>query len=142
MKPYFTFDAIMRAAAIFCFSLFFLLFKGNESAHAIVSRISQGYEFFSENPHTKQHHTPFHKNANIHIQKNSSTRELNYIEETQDDEESIVRKGIIALKQSVYFCYALLVGSLQIIRKLALPYCEHLSFTASFKYILLRVFRI
>lgn len=132
----------MRAAIIFCLSLFLLLIKGNEGAHAVAPRISQGYEFFTENPHTKQHHTPFHKNANIHIQKSSSAREISYVEENQDDDESISRKGIIALRQTAYFCYALLVGNIQIIKKLALPYCEHLSFTASFKYLLLRVFRI
>lgn len=132
----------MRAAIIFCFSLFFFLIKGNEGAHASASRLSQGYEFFNENPHTKQHHTPFHKNADVHIQKSFSSREMNYAEETQDDDESISRKSNLQFKQAAYFCYALLVGNVQIIKKLALPYCEHLSLTSSLKYLLLRVFRI
>lgn len=132
----------MRATIIFCLSLFFFLLKGNQGAHAVAPRLSQGYEFFNENPQTKQHHTPFHKNANVHIQKSFSATELNYAEETQDDEESISRKGIVSLKQTAYFCHALLVGNLINIQKLALPYCEHLSYTSSIKYLLLRVFRI
>ncbi len=132
----------MRAAIIFCLSLFFLLFKGNEYAHAVAPRISQGYEYLNESPQAKQEHTPFHKNANVHIQKSFSSREVNYVEELQDEDETLSRKGIIILKQAAYFCYALLVGNSAIFKKLALPYCEHLSYTSSFKYLLLRVFRI
>ena len=126
---------------IFCFSLFFLLFKGNEGVHA-VARISQGYEYVNHAPPAKQQHTPFHKNTSAHIQKSLSSKEVNYIEECQDENESLSRKGLINFKQVAYFCYALLVGNLKSIKKLALPYCEHLSYTASFKYLLLRVFRI
>ncbi|SOD14834.1 hypothetical protein [Pedobacter xixiisoli] len=132
----------MRATIIFCLSLFFLLLKGSENTHAVAPRLAQGYEFFNENPQTKQNHTPFHKNANVHIQKSFSSSEMNYAEESQEDDESISRKGIISIKQAAYFCYALLVGNLRTIQKLALPYCEHLSYTSSFKYLLLRVFRI
>jgi len=39
----------MRATIIFCLSLFFLLLKGNEGAHALAPRLAQGYEFFNEN---------------------------------------------------------------------------------------------
>lgn len=127
---------------IFCLSLFFLLFKGNEGAHAVAPRISQGYEFLNDIPKAQQQHTPFHKNANVHIQKNFSSGEPNYAEESLDDEDRIYRKGILRFKQAAYFCYALLVGNFKTIQKLALPYCEHLSYTSSLKYLLLRVFRI
>ena len=131
----------MRATIIFCLTLFFLLFKGNNGVHAVAPRLSQGYEFFNENPQTKQHHTPFHKNANLHIQKSVSARELNYAEESQDEDERISKKGILSL-QITYFCYSFLLGNLRSAQKLALPYCEHLSYTSSIKYLLLRVFRI
>jgi len=132
----------MRATIIFCLTLFFLLFKGNEGAHAVAPRLSQGYEFFNENPQTKQHHTPFHKNADLHIQKSASARELNYAEESQDEDESISRRVILSHKQVADFCYSFLLGNLRSVQKLALPYCEHLSYTSSIKYLLLRVFRI
>lgn len=132
----------MRVALIFCFSLFFLLFKGNESAYATATRISQGNKYLHKASSTQKHHNPFHKNTSTHIQKTFSSKDVNYIEECQDEDENNSKKALLSFKQAGYFCYALLVGNLKSIKKLALPYCEHLSYTSSFKYLLLRVFRI
>lgn len=132
----------MRAAIIFCLCVFFFVSKGNENAHAVAPRISQGYKYLNEVPQAEQQHTPFHRKANLHIQKSVSSREVNYIEQCQDENENSSKKVVITLKQVSYFCCVLLADNLQTIKKFALPYCEHLSYTASFKYLLLRVFRI
>lgn len=132
----------MRAAIIFCLCVFFLVAKGSESAHALAPRISQGHKYLNEAPQAEQQHTPFHKKANVHIQKSVSSREVNYIEQCQDEDENTSKKALTIFKQTSYFCCVLLTDNLQTIKKLALPYCEHFSYTASFKYLLLRVFRI
>lgn len=131
----------MRVAIICCISLFFFFFKGNEGAHAETTRITQGHEFFNNHPQAKKQHTPFHKTANLHIQKNSSSIEINCVEEVQNEDENLSGKGIIRVKEALYFCCSLFAAE-KINKKIALPYCEHLSYTANFKYLLLKVFRI
>ena len=139
LKPYFTFDAVMRAVAIFCLSLFLLLFKANEGAHAIVPTISQGSRVVKSTLDVK-HQSHLHKHVNIHLQKRLSQKELNYAEEGKNEDESLAKKSLICVR--AIYLYALLNGWHSIPQKHALPYCEHFSYTSSFKYLLLRVFRI
>ena len=131
----------MRAAFIFCLSLFLFLAKGNHSAHATAPRISQGYNYLNENPKEKRQQTPFHKNANVHIQKSYSSIEVTYLEESTDEDNEFSRKSLAQIK-AIYFCYSFLLGYFNTDQKLALPYCKHLSYHSNFKYILLSVFRL
>jgi hypothetical protein len=129
----------MRAVAIFCLSLFLLLFKANEGAHAIVPTISQGSRVVKSTLDVK-HQSHLHKHVNVHLQKRLSQKELNYAEEGQNEDESLAKKSLICVR--AIYLYALLNVWHSIPQKLALPYCEHFSYTSSFKYLLLRVFRI
>lgn len=131
----------MKPAVIFFLSLFILLFKGNEGVSAEALGFSQAHEYF-KTERSDQQHTSLHKNANVHIQKNFSSRGINYIEEGRDENENTLKKTLVSLKQTLCFYLLLYVGNFYIVKKLALPYCEHLSYTSSFKYLLLRVFRI
>lgn len=132
----------MRAVFIFCLTLFSLLFKADAANHATISPSSQDYRLFVESPYHKQHHAPFHKNAHVHLQKSSSLKEVNLVEEAQDEDENLARKSKINLRQVAYLYYAFLISDFCTIKKLALPYCEHFSYISSIKYLLLRVFRI
>jgi len=127
----------MRVVFVFCLSLFFLLIKGNDGACA--TRISKANTNVNFGSAPKQVHTS-HKHINLHTQKDPSPKETTDVEENEDD--SICRIATITVKQVVSFGYALLLTTSKTPKKLALPYCEHLSYTSSFKYLLLRVFRI
>lgn len=131
----------MRAVIIVCLSLFLLLFKANKEAYAAASTISKGESFSTSTTSTNQQQVPFGKHINAHVQKSLSTKEASYAEGNQSEDESLSKKGLICLR-TVYLYYALLTGWHKIPQKLALPYCEHLSYTGSFKYLLLKVFRI
>lgn len=129
----------MRTVVLFCLTLFFLLFKGNDKIYA--AHFSQGktnVQFESESRHTDK---PFHKLHQLHAQKDPTPRENTYLEESKDEDES-TRNTLVSTKQDTTFCYKSLLVNQQTNQKLALPYCEHLSYTASFKYLLLKVFRI
>ena len=131
----------MRAAILFCLTFFFLLFKGYDGAHAVAPRISQGYQYFNGARKSHHDHIHFHKQANLHPQKGSTSRDVNYAEETQTEDESS-DKAVVSIKQLAYFYHAFQIAWYKIPQQLALPYCKHFSYTASFKYLLLRVFRI
>ncbi|RYF25410.1 MAG: hypothetical protein EOO42_03845 [Flavobacteriales bacterium] len=128
----------MRTAILFCLTLFFLLFKGNDSAHA--THLSQARTTIQFD-HSKHVNKPFHKIHHLHTQKETAPRENTYVEESQDEDDS-TKIAITSIKQIATLCYQSLLVDENVYQKLALPHCEHLSYTSSFKYLLLRVFRI
>lgn len=129
----------MRSAILFCLTLFFLLLKGNDSAYAThLSQAKSTVQFYSKLKHLEK---PFHKTSHLHTQKEPTPSERTYVEENVDEDES-TRIAEVAIQQPNSFCYLALLVDKQVHQKLALPYCEHFSYTSTFKYLLLRVFRI
>jgi len=129
----------MRALVIFCLSLFFFLTKGNDFASA--AQISKAHNHVQFTNEIKYAHIPFHKTTNLHLQKDLSSGETTDVEESQDD-DSISRIAIVHAKPAANCCYIQFIGNDPKPTTPALPYCSHFSYTSSFKYLLLRVFRI
>lgn len=129
----------MRPAILFCLTLFFLLHKGNDRVYA--TTLSQTKTIVHFDTQLVQLNKRFHKNHHLHLQKEPTPRENTFVEESKS-EDDVARIAVLATKQIAKCSYQSLLVDEQIHQKLALPHCEHLSYTSSFKYLLLRVFRI
>ncbi|WP_316791870.1 hypothetical protein [Pedobacter frigoris] len=134
----------MRGVIVFVLFLSFQLLKGNDTACAGVHQNSNKYSpaqqikkqqparLGSENPGF-----PVVKNTNLSEQK----EEFVTLEDENDD-LVFSRKYVLAAKFFITLAYASVLVYFYQQFKNRLPFCKHLSYTSSYKYILQRVLRL
>jgi hypothetical protein len=134
---------LMKAVYLFLVALFFLL-SGGSLAYAGNSHQGKG-------SYLTAHHAKSAAQANIqrnrpeHVVVGSAAakqdQQLLITDENEDDNFS-VRKHVALVKYSLIFAYTLVLSCLFSFFKARLPFCIHLSYLSSYKYIVHRALRI
>ena len=139
----------MKAAVIFFISMFFLcilsqVLKGNDHVNAEIHHNTSFYS--AARTFEKKEQIKFGRiNQNFPLVKFNtfSDRDEDFISiENEDDDFAFSRKQILPARAlTTLICSAVLVHFYNY-SKNRLPFCRHLSYTSSFKYILQRVLRL
>ncbi|TDO19548.1 hypothetical protein CLV32_4170 [Pedobacter duraquae] len=136
----------MKVAVVFFFSLCFLVLKGGNYAHAESHSSISSYspaEHIVKTDHNKYssliQDSPFYKNTNL----SDYPDDLTSIE-TEDDTEDFSFTGKLMLSANYFLTLVLISAFVNFYNYLKnrLPFCRHLSFTSSYKYILQGVLRL
>ena len=130
----------MRVAFLFALSLCLFLLTGFEYAYANTNDIpTQGHEI------VKAKLTSAVAFSSSFYHKNKSAPEIkeDLINIEEDEEEFVIaRKHIELVNYFVTLAYASILVHFYNYLKNRLPFCKHLSYKSSYKYILQRVLRI
>ncbi len=138
------FAAMMRALVAFLFSLISLLLGGYTNGHASVHH-NNSNDTPKYHVATVQQTRLGHLNLELPVVKNSSINEKreDYIGIDNEDEDLVCsRKQVIVSKALVALPHTFALNHFYNYPKNRLPFCSHLSYTSSYKYILQRVLRI
>ncbi|WP_316819135.1 hypothetical protein [Pedobacter nyackensis] len=135
----------MKAAIVFFFSLCFLLLKGHTDVYAAIHDDSFSYSSAQHVEKKQQTHLettnqdlPVIKDASL----NSKKDEFVSLENEDDDDSMFSRKYVLLTKYFITLAYASVLVCFYNYFKNRLPFCRHLSYSSSYKYILQRVLRL
>jgi|GEM_PF-672828 len=145
----------MKVVIVFFLSLCFLLLKGHTDVYADVQHHSPGYSIvyhdsFSYAPaqyiEKKQQAQLENIDRNFPVIKDNSLNdkkeEFVSLEEDDDDDSVFSRKYVLLAKYFITLTYASILICFYNYFKNRLPFCRHLSYSSSYKYILQRVLRL
>ena len=124
----------MKAVVVFFLSLFFLLLGGSHSV-------------YSETHHSKISSATiqkFEKSKQVNLRNSipGEKKEEFISVEDEDDDQVFVRKSVVPAKYVMALTYASILIYSNYRPKNRLPFCKHLSYISSYKYILQRVLKI
>ena len=136
----------MKVIVIFFLSLIFLVLKGNNSAQAEVHSSISSYSPAQHIGKTENNKissviqdSPLYKNNSF----TDNTDELMSIENEDDGEDfSFTGKQLLATNYFITLVLISVLVSFHNYLKNRLPFCRHLSYTSSYKYILQGVLRL
>ncbi|WP_158829225.1 hypothetical protein [Mucilaginibacter lacusdianchii] len=134
----------MKAAYLFFIALCFLLLRGDSYAYA---RAHHNALCYSPAQHTdKQNQIKAAvKNQDGTVVTSASSKEVNdYLISVEDDDENTVfaRKFMLPAKYFIILSYILVLSTFYTYVKKRLPFCIHLSYIDSCKYLVQRSLRI
>jgi hypothetical protein len=137
---------MMRVVTTFLLSLSFLLVRGHHHLYAHVYHQNTSYSPAKLSEQSKhlyaasgKYNTPT-VGQSIPVDDQNGTIDATEMEDEEDSFSS--RKYVEITNYFLSFFYAQASGSLQPSSRQRLPFCEHLSYQSSFKYIIQRVIRI
>lgn len=133
----------MKVLYLFVVSLCFLLFGGWSNAHAGTHYKHTRYSSVHCNENSPQVKLA-NSNQDITVLKGSAeSKEPEFLISSEDEDESLsARRYLLQDKYSLIVSYTLVLSLLYSSFKDRLPLCKHLSYTSSYKYIILRALRI
>lgn len=134
----------MKTVILFCLSLFFLLLGGHNYAHARAQHNTVA-STPTQNIEKPQQTKLINTNQDLPVIKNntlSEKREDFVSIEDEDDDSVFARKSVLPTKYFITLAYVTTLISPNSYVKNRLPFCKHLSYTSSYKYILQRVLKI
>jgi len=132
----------MRVAFHLVFSFCLLLLTG--SCYGVAPAGNNDINRSSQSIVKTHHEFAEYASQGLSLRKNTNFKENreDFISVEDDDDLVIARKFIAPTKYILIPDYASLVVSFYSYSKTRLPFCKHLSYTSSYKYILQRVLRI
>lgn len=134
----------MRVAIVFLLFLCFLLLKGYGDVYAGAHHNRVGYILAGQIYKTQQKKSLI-ANQGAQLMKNSNLNEKkeDLISVEDDDEEPVFnRKYVVLVKYFITLAWASVLIHFYSCFKNRLPFCKHLSYASSYKYILQRVLRL
>lgn len=135
----------MKAAVVFFFSLCFLLLKGHSDGYAAIPYNNFSYSS-AQHIEKKQQTRLESTNQDLPVLKdnglNSKKDEFVSLENEDDDDSVFSRKHVQLAKCFITLAYASILVCFYNYFKNRLPFCRHLSYSSSYKYILQRVLRL
>ena len=123
----------MKPVIIFFFSLCFILTGGYKYSHTEVQEIRKTAQAKFGNP---DHDSSILKKHHL------SEKREDFLGDEDDEDLTFSRKYFSQVKYFITLAYASVLVCLYHYFKNRLPFCRHLSYTASYKYLLQRVLRI
>jgi len=132
----------MRVAFIFVFSFCLLLLTG--SCYGITPCKKTDTNRSTQSIVKTHHDFAEYASYGLSLRKNTNVNENreDFISVEDDDDLVITRKLVAPTKYTLIPDYSSLVVIFYSYSKSRLPFCKHLSYTSSYKYILQRVLRI
>jgi hypothetical protein len=135
----------MKVAIVFFLSLCFLLLIGRTDAFAGIHRDTFNYSS-AQYIGKKQQAQLENLNLNFPVIKdngfNDKKEEFVSLENEDDDDSLFSRKQVLLAKYFITLAYASLLICFYNYFKNRLPFCRHLSYSSSYKYLLQRVLRL
>lgn len=134
----------MKVAIVFFLSLCFLLLKGHTDVYADIHHNSASYstQYIEKKQQTQLENT----NRNFPVIKDNGLTDKREdfisLEDEDDDDFAFSRKYVLLAKYFITLAYASILICFYKHLKNRLPFCRHLSYSSSYKYLLQRSLRL